>query len=95
MSKKSKQDVYCSNGAMRFANTLKNLLVRSRHRLEGNSDHWQSLHLSLRELAEWTVTKEAELEAMGPVGGDELAIRKQQVKGGGQGKKGNAASSGP
>ena len=47
--------------------------------MESNSEHWHSLYLSLRELAEWTVSKEAELEAMGPVGGDEQAIRKQQV----------------
>jgi len=34
----------------------------------------------LRELAEWTVKKESELESMGPIGGDEATIRKQQVK---------------
>ena len=34
--------------------------------------------ISLRELAEWTIAKEAELEAMGPIGGDELSIRRQQ-----------------
>ena len=50
-----------------------------RNRLENNSDHWNALFLSLRELAEWTVKKEAELEAMSPVGGDEVTVRKQQV----------------
>ena len=27
----------------------------------------------------WTVKKETELEAKGPIGGDEMTIRKQQV----------------
>ena len=31
-------------------------------------------------MAEWTVKKESELESMGPIGGDEATIRKQQVK---------------
>ena len=51
----------------------------SRNRLENNSDHWNALLLSLRELAEWAISKEAELEAMGPIGGDEMSIRRQQV----------------
>ena len=51
-----------------------------RNRLENNSDHWNALFLSLRELAEWTVKKESELEGMSPIGGDEPTIRKQQVK---------------
>ena len=51
-----------------------------RNRLENNSDHWNALFLSLRELAEWTVKKESELETMSPIGGDENTIRKQQVK---------------
>lgn len=51
----------------------------SRNRLENNSDHWNALLLSLRELSEWTISKEAELEAMGPIGGDEHSIRRQQV----------------
>ncbi len=64
------------------------LIFILRHRLEGGGGggggatpdaHWHSLHLSLRELSEWAATKEAELEAAGPVGGDELTIRKQQV----------------
>ena len=50
-----------------------------RNRLENNSDHWNALFLSLRELAEWTVKKESELESMSPIGGDETTIRKQQV----------------
>ena len=49
-----------------------------RNRLENNSDHWNALLISLRELAEWAIAKEAELEAMGPIGGDEMSIRRQQ-----------------
>lgn len=51
-----------------------------RNRLENNTEHWNALFVSLRELAEWTVKKEAELENMGPIGGDEATIRKQQVR---------------
>lgn len=50
----------------------------ARNRLENNSDHWNALLISLRELAEWTIAKDAELEAMGPIGGDEMSIRRQQ-----------------
>ena len=57
-----------------------NTFCCSRNRLENNSDHWNALFLSLRELAEWTVKKEAELETMSPVGGDEVTVRKQQVQ---------------
>ena len=56
------------------------MFIYSRNRLENNSDHWNALFLSLRELAEWTVKKESELEGMSPIGGDEATIRKQQVK---------------
>jgi hypothetical protein len=55
------------------------LFIFYRNRLENNSDHWNALFLSLRELAEWTVKKEDELESMGPMGGDEASIRQQQV----------------
>ena len=48
--------------------------------MENNSEHWNALFLSLRELAEWTVKKEAELDSMGPMGGDESTIRQQQVR---------------
>ena len=57
---------------------LLNTYFASRNRLENNSDHWNALLISLRELAEWAIAKEAELESMGPIGGDELSIRRQQ-----------------
>ena len=60
--------------------TTKHASLKFRNRLENNSDHWNALFLSLRELAEWTVKKESELESMSPIGGDEATIRKQQVK---------------
>merc|ERR1719510_2453435 len=59
-------------------NHLKAKSIAIRNRLENNSDHWNALLLSLRELSEWTISKEAELEAMGPIGGDEVTIRRQQ-----------------
>lgn len=64
-----------------FYNFIDNLnsWLLFRNRLENNSDHWNALFLSLRELAEWTVKKESELESMGPLGGDEASIRQQQV----------------
>jgi len=59
-------------------NHLKSKSIAIRNRLENNSDHWNALLISLRELAEWTIAKEAELEALGPIGGDEMTIRRQQ-----------------
>lgn len=47
--------------------------------MENNSDHYNSLYVSLRELADWTTAKEAELESMAPIGGDDITIKKQQV----------------
>jgi hypothetical protein len=66
---------------LKIPETLSKIKVHTffRNRLENNSDHWNALFLSLRELAEWTVKKEAELESMGPMGGDEASIRQQQV----------------
>lgn len=54
-------------------------LVHSRNRLENNSEHWNTLYLSLHELAEWARKKEDDLEAIGPIGGDEATIKRQQV----------------
>jgi hypothetical protein len=34
----------------------------------------------IRELVEWVVKKEVELTSLGPIGGDELTIRRQQVR---------------
>ena len=47
--------------------------------MENNSEHWHALYLSLRELADWAAKKELELENMGPIGGDDVTIKKQQV----------------
>ena len=37
--------------------------------------------VSLRELSDWVAKQEADLLGLGPVGGDENVIRKQQVSG--------------
>ncbi|XP_040580779.1 dystrophin isoform X3 [Lepeophtheirus salmonis] len=59
-------------------NYLKAKSIAIRNRLEGNSDNWNSLFLSLRDLVEWASKKESELSTMGPISGDEASIRSQQ-----------------
>ena len=54
-------------------------LFSIRSRLENTGEDWSSLLVSLRDLNEWVSSQETELLAMGPVGGDEILIRKQQV----------------
>jgi hypothetical protein len=51
----------------------------SRNRLESNSEHWNALLLSLRELIEWVIRKDTELTGLGPIGGDVACLQKQQV----------------
>ncbi|XP_047739356.1 dystrophin [Hyalella azteca] len=51
-------------------NTLKPRSIAIRSRLEGNSESWNSLLLSLRELIEWVIRKDTELTAIGPLSGD-------------------------
>lgn len=50
-----------------------------RNRLESNAEHWSALLLSLRELTEWVIRKETELNALAPPKGDLPALLKQQV----------------
>ena len=50
-----------------------------RNRLESNTAHWNSLLLSLQELIEWVIRKNAELESLGPMGGDTISLQKQLV----------------
>lgn len=50
-----------------------------RNRLESNTEHWNALLLSLRELIEWVIRKDTELTGLGPVCGDVAALQKQQV----------------
>lgn len=54
-----------------------------RNRLESNSEHWNALLLSLRELTEWVIRKDTELSSlgMGPVKGDSASLQKQLVSG--------------
>lgn len=49
-----------------------------RSRLEGNSESWNSLLLSLRELIEWVIRKDTELSSMGPASGDGASLSKME-----------------
>lgn len=51
-----------------------------RNRLENNTEHWNALLLSLRELIEWVIRKDTELTGLGPIRGDLLTLIKQQVR---------------
>lgn len=57
------------------------VFVFYRNRLENNSEHWNALLLSLRELTEWVIRKDTELSSlvMGPVRGDAASLQKQLV----------------
>lgn len=52
-----------------------------RNRLESNSEHWNALLLSLRELTEWVIRKDTELTQLrlGPLRGDAASLQKQLV----------------
>ncbi|CAH0760443.1 unnamed protein product [Diatraea saccharalis] len=57
---------------------LKAKSMAIRNRLESNAEHWSALLLSLRELTEWVIRKETELNALAPPRGDLSALLKQQ-----------------
>jgi hypothetical protein len=54
-----------------------------RNRLESNSEHWNALLLSLREMTEWVIRKDTELTSIermhSPVRGDAASLAKQLV----------------
>jgi hypothetical protein len=56
-----------------------NLFFPCRNRLENNTEHWNALLLSLRELIEWVIRKDTELTGLGPIRGDLSTLVKQQV----------------
>ncbi|XP_063701711.1 dystrophin, isoforms A/C/F/G/H isoform X5 [Culicoides brevitarsis] len=60
-------------------NHLKTKSIAIRNRLESNSEHWNALLLSLRELTEWVIRKDTELSTLGlgPVRGDAASLQKQ------------------
>ncbi|XP_075145730.1 dystrophin isoform X8 [Haematobia irritans] len=60
-------------------NNLKSKSIAIRNRLENNSEHWNALLLTLRELTEWVIRKDTELSTlgMGPVRGDAASLQKQ------------------
>ncbi|XP_023248432.1 dystrophin, isoforms A/C/F/G/H [Copidosoma floridanum] len=57
---------------------LKAKSMAIRNRLESNTEHWNALLLSLRELIEWVIRKDTELTGLGPLCGDIPALQKQQ-----------------
>ncbi|KAK0097092.1 hypothetical protein PV326_003328 [Microctonus aethiopoides] len=57
---------------------LKAKSMAIRNRLESNTEHWNALLLSLRELSEWVIRKDTELTGLEPVRGDINALQKQQ-----------------
>ncbi|CAG4985400.1 unnamed protein product [Colias eurytheme] len=57
---------------------LKAKSMAIRNRLESNAEHWSALLLSLRELTEWVIRKETELNGLAPPRGDLTALIKQQ-----------------
>ncbi|XP_076298164.1 dystrophin, isoforms A/C/F/G/H isoform X11 [Lasioglossum baleicum] len=60
------------------AKELRTPVIGGRNRLESNTEHWNALLLSLRELIEWVIRKDTELTGLGPVCGDAAALQKQQ-----------------
>lgn len=48
--------------------------------MENNTEHWNALLLSLRELIEWVIRKDTELTGLGPIRGDLSTLVKQQVR---------------
>ncbi|KAJ8679610.1 hypothetical protein QAD02_015397 [Eretmocerus hayati] len=57
---------------------LKAKSMAIRNRLESNTEHWNALLLSLRELIEWVIRKDTELTGLGPICGDIASLQKQQ-----------------
>ncbi|XP_034944626.1 dystrophin [Chelonus insularis] len=57
---------------------LKTTSMAIRNRLENNSEHWNSLLSSLRELTEWVIRKDIELTSSGPIQGDIVSLQKMQ-----------------
>ena len=47
-----------------------------RNKLEGTSENWNTLLLSLRELIEWVIRKDTELTGIGPMIGDVSELAK-------------------
>ncbi|CRK92191.1 CLUMA_CG005757, isoform D [Clunio marinus] len=62
-------------------NHLKSKSLAIRNRLESNSEHWNALLLSLREMTEWVIRKDTELSTIermhSPVRGDAASLAKQ------------------
>ncbi|XP_024083569.1 dystrophin-like isoform X11 [Cimex lectularius] len=59
-------------------NHLKNKSMAIRNRLESNTEHWNALLLSLRELIEWVIRKDTELSSLTTIQADTNSLIKQQ-----------------
>lgn len=64
-----------------FSYNVRTMFLFYRNRLESNSEHWNALLLSLRELTEWVIRKDTELTQLrsGPLRGDAASLQKQLV----------------
>ncbi len=51
------------------------LLYRSR--LETNAEQWNNLLKTLKELIDWTIKKDEEIQKAQPIGGDLSSVKKQ------------------
>ncbi|KAL9705175.1 hypothetical protein quinque_008693 [Culex quinquefasciatus] len=73
------QRLYEIKVSVQVRNFALNLPYDAENRLESNSEHWNALLLSLRELTEWVIRKDTELTSLGlgPMKGDAASLQKQ------------------
>ena len=66
-----------------FANIKRRFLWQNcilciyRSRLETNAEQWNNLLKTLKDLIDWTVQKDEEIQRQQPVGGDLNSVKKQ------------------
>ena len=53
------------------------ILCNYRSRLETNAEQWNNLLKTLKDLIDWTVQKDEEIQRQQPVGGDLNSVKKQ------------------
>ena len=53
------------------------ILFNYRSRLETNAEQWNNLLKTLKDLIDWTVQKDEEIQRQQPVGGDLNSVKKQ------------------
>ncbi len=52
-------------------------LLLYRSRLETNAEQWNNLLKTLKELIDWTIKKDEEIQKAQPIGGDLSSVKKQ------------------